>query len=285
MKRLLKIWLLIIGLGCITISWADDDTDDDLTPSLAVDDNGNVGIGTMSPEAKLHISGGNLLMDNYQHVTFKRTTAESQQVVSMDSNDDIVINRGSLVAGLNSNVIIGVGSGDNLDINNSSNTSIMRVKEATGNVGIGTTSPSATLEIVAGGTTLADAWTLRSSARFKENIQPIAYPLEKIQRLRGVFFDWKSDGKHDIGLIAEEVGEVIPELVVYEENGKDAKSLDYMRLVAILIEGMKEQQKIIDGQEESLDQVNFELGKLQKLESRMDQFEDILKNSVGTNGI
>ena len=55
-------------------------------------------------------------------------------------------------------------------------------------------------------------------------------------------FRWKADGKHDIGLIAEEVGEVIPEVVAYEENGKDAKSVDYARLVAVLIEAVKEQQ-------------------------------------------
>ena len=58
-------------------------------------------------------------------------------------------------------------------------------------------------------------------------------------------YDWKADGKHDIGLIAEEVGEVIPEVVAYEENGIDAKSVDYARLVAVLIEAVKAQQKLI----------------------------------------
>jgi hypothetical protein len=48
-----------------------------------------------------------------------------------------------------------------------------------------------------------------------------------------------------MGLIAEEVGEVLPEIVAYEENGKDAKGLDYSRLVALLIEAVKEQQKEI----------------------------------------
>ena len=43
-------------------------------------------------------------------------------------------------------------------------------------------------------------------------------------------------------MIAEEVGEVIPELVAYEENGVDAKSVDYARLTALLIEAVKEQQ-------------------------------------------
>ena len=55
-----------------------------------------------------------------------------------------------------------------------------------GGVGVGTTSPAATLDVVAGGTTLADAWTTRSSRQFKANIQPLEGALEKVEQLRGV---------------------------------------------------------------------------------------------------
>ena len=68
--------------------------------------------------------------------------------------------------------------------------------------------------------------TEESSRRWKMNIKPIRNALSKIVRLRGVSFDWKDSGRHDIGLIAEEVGKVLPEVVSYEENGVDAKSLD-----------------------------------------------------------
>ena len=47
-------------------------------------------------------------------------------------------------------------------------------------------------------------------------------------------------------MIAEEVGEVIPQVVAYEENGIDAKSVDYPRLVAVLIEAIKEQQNVMN---------------------------------------
>jgi hypothetical protein len=87
---------------------------------------------------------------------------------------------------------------------------------------------------------IADAWTIYSSKRWKKNIEPIDGALEKVEQLRGVSFDWKSNEKHDIGLIAEEVGKVIPEVVTYEENGIDAKSVDYNRLTAVLIEAVKE---------------------------------------------
>jgi hypothetical protein len=124
---------------------------------------------------------------------------------------------------------------------------------AGGNVGIGDVgdvTPSNILTVDQGSATdpIADAWTTYSSRRWKTNIEPIDGALDKVQRLRGVSFDWKENGQPDLGLIAEEVGEVIPEVVAFEENGKDAKSVDYARLVAVLIEAMKEQQKEIEQQ-------------------------------------
>lgn len=119
---------------------------------------------------------------------------------------------------------------------------------ADGNIGIGTTSPSNLLTVDQGSATdpIADAWTTYSSRRWKTNIRPIRNSLEIVQRLRGVSFDWKENGDPDIGLIAEEVGAVLPEIVVFEENGEDARSLDYTRLVALLIEAVKAQQVQIE---------------------------------------
>ncbi|MCR4438964.1 MAG: tail fiber domain-containing protein [bacterium] len=122
----------------------------------------------------------------------------------------------------------------------------LTVKEG-GNLGIGTTFPANILPVQQSSATdpIADTWTTYSSKRWKTNVNPIQGALSKVQSLRGVSFDWKADGKHDIGLVAEEVGEVIPEVVTYEENGKDARSIDYGRLVAVLIEAIKEQQQEI----------------------------------------
>ena len=117
-----------------------------------------------------------------------------------------------------------------------------------GNVGIGIANPSTILAVVQNSATdpIADAWTTYSSRRWKTNIQPITGALDKVNALEGVYFDWKADGKHDLGMIAEDVGKVIPEVVAYEENGADAKSLDYARLTAVLVEAVKEQQREIE---------------------------------------
>jgi hypothetical protein len=115
--------------------------------------------------------------------------------------------------------------------------------EQHGNVGIGTTTPSNLLTVVqGGGAAIADGWSVYSSRRWKTNIQTLHGALAKIEQLRGVSYDRKDTGKHEVGVIAEEVGEVVPEVVSFEENGKDARGVDYSRLTALLIEATKEQQ-------------------------------------------
>ena len=71
-----------------------------------------------------------------------------------------------------------------------------------------------------------------------------------IVKLQGRQFDWKRDDRgHDIGVIAQEVLEVVPELVKEVEglNGEDSfLTVSYEKLVPVLIESIKEQQKQID---------------------------------------
>jgi hypothetical protein len=93
---------------------------------------------------------------------------------------------------------------------------------------------------------IADAWTVYSSRRWKTDIAPVSNALETIGRLEGVTFRWKQSGRSDVGLIAEDVGKVLPQIVSFEPNGTDAAGLDYSRLVPILIQAIKEQQKEIE---------------------------------------
>jgi hypothetical protein len=102
---------------------------------------------------------------------------------------------------------------------------------------------------------IADAWTTYSSRRWKTNIQPLEGSLEKVMELQGVSYDQREGGKHDIGLIAEDVGRVVPEVVAYEDNGVDARSIDYARLTALLIEAAKEQQTTIAGLQAQIDEL------------------------------
>ena len=62
--------------------------------------------------------------------------------------------------------------------------------------------------------------------------------------MKPVEFDWKSNQKHDIGFIAEEVQEVYPELVNVNEQG-EVEGLSYSKMISALVKGMQEQQEQI----------------------------------------
>ncbi|MGO9645452.1 MAG: tail fiber domain-containing protein [Candidatus Bathyarchaeia archaeon] len=94
-----------------------------------------------------------------------------------------------------------------------------------------------------------------SSRRWKMNIKPIEDALSRVLKLRGVTFGWKGSGRRDVGLIAEEVGKVVPEVVIYEDNGVDAKGLDYAHLVGLVIEAVKEQQRMIEKQHKEIQEL------------------------------
>jgi hypothetical protein len=89
-----------------------------------------------------------------------------------------------------------------------------------------------------------------SDARLKDNITVIESPLEKVSKINGVSFNWNDKqsayevGKKDIGVIAQEVEEVLPELVTTRDNGY--KAVRYEKIVALLIEAIKEQQTQIN---------------------------------------
>ena len=90
-----------------------------------------------------------------------------------------------------------------------------------------------------------------SDIRFKENIVPIQNALDKIRKISGNTYDWKEENKiehgyegNDVGVIAQEIEAVLPQLVQTRENGY--KAVKYDKLVALLIEGIKAQQNQID---------------------------------------
>jgi hypothetical protein len=90
-----------------------------------------------------------------------------------------------------------------------------------------------------------------SDIRFKENIKAIENPIQKIRQISGNTYDWKAENKiehgyegNDVGVIAQEIEAVLPQLVQTRESGY--KAVKYDKLVALLIEGIKEQQIQID---------------------------------------
>jgi hypothetical protein len=106
-----------------------------------------------------------------------------------------------------------------------------------------------------------------SSIRWKRNIQPIDEPLDKIMRLRGVYFNWDAEhgGGHNVGMVAEEVGKVLPEIVEYEENGIDATGMDYGKLTPLLVEAVKALKSEVDELREQNKKLEERLVAVEKL--------------------
>ena len=137
-----------------------------------------------------------------------------------------------------------------------SNTTGMIYDSRTGYLGAGFSSLNdithrITLPNTAGNTgkIKAVAYTTYSSSRFKSEVQTIQNPMHLIKQIRGVTYERTDNNAAEYGFIAEEVGQVIPSVVEWEADGDDAQGLDYTRVVPILLEGIKDQQRQLESQQ------------------------------------
>lgn len=114
---------------------------------------------------------------------------------------------------------------------NTSNTVVAR--DNSGDFSAGTISCA---NVTASFTVQAADFNSTSDENLKTNIETVQSPLDTLQQLRGVTFDWKETNKASIGVIAQELEQVLPELV----NNGDHKSVNYNGLIGVLIEAVKE---------------------------------------------
>ena len=101
-----------------------------------------------------------------------------------------------------------------------------------------------TASMVVDGALSATSITETSALKYKENINEITSS-DIIYNLRPVTFDWKKDGSHDVGLIAEEVGDHMTELVSKDKEG-NVEGVKYSKLTSLFIKAVQDQQKEID---------------------------------------
>jgi len=127
-----------------------------------------------------------------------------------------------------------------------------------GNLGIGTANPTSKLHVigdvlVSGVVTCTDLNTT-SDVSLKDNVQTFTNALDIIENIRGVRFEWKKDNKPSIGVIAQELEDLLPELV----NGNNPKTVNYNGLIGVLIEAVKEQQLQINTLRNEIDRITKE---------------------------
>lgn len=109
------------------------------------------------------------------------------------------------------------------------------------------------------GSLWANGTTYASDGRFKKNIEPLQESLEKVLQLQGVSYEMKTaefpnqyfNAGQQVGLIAQEVEKIVPEVV--SENPDGYKAIDYSKLVPLLIESIKAQQAMLLKQQAEID--------------------------------
>jgi hypothetical protein len=108
----------------------------------------------------------------------------------------------------------------------------------------------------------ATQYNTSSDYRLKENIQPLANGLERLQQLKPIQFDWKSSGETSEGFIAHEVQEVFPEAVSGEKDGEDMQGMDYGRITPLLVKAIQELSNKVDNQQVLIEQLQAEVALL-----------------------
>jgi hypothetical protein len=154
----------------------------------------------------------------------------------------------------------------------------------TGNVGIGTTSPTSTLSVVgsinATSQMISPAFTMTSDQRLKKDIQPLGDMLEKIRALKPVHFVWNDlakqrgidDSSLQIGFIAQDIEAIFPEAVKTAPDGY--KSVNYSALISPLVQAFKESVAKAQVDQSRLEaEMKSKDAKIESLEKRLEKLE------------
>lgn len=211
---------------------------------LLIDSNGHVGIGTTSPADS-----------NWSHSTYGNT----EFCVDGNGGYAVLHLRGDGAGTSETRFSSGVGDGKYYMAYDDVNSTHRICVESNGNVGIGNTGAAAKLHVTGGIYATGDVTAYYSSdINLKENIVDIENALDKVKQIRGVRYDWKDEyleehtyvEKQDVGVIAQEVEKVLPEIVADREDG--TKAVKYDRLTALLIEAVKELSAKVDAQQKEI---------------------------------
>ncbi len=221
------------------------------TERFRINASGNVGIGTNAPSSTLTVGNTTGSVSGELTLNPAFTANEGGQInikksVNGSTADWIIDQYGTTASDARFRIFNSIGESNGITILEN------------GNVGMGVLTPSVRLQV--GGDIIANSIAGSSDARFKTNIEPIKNPLQKVLQLRGVHFDWNTKAFPDrkfsdqkaIGFIAQEVEKVLPEVVQTEHSNEGYKAVQYDKVVALLVEAIKEQQKQIDRLKEEL---------------------------------
>ena len=204
----------------------------------------NIGAATTFPE--------DLVVQGDARVTGILTVGTSS--IILDGNTDVItVGSGATINGSNGNAVFAgsitassfsgdgsglTGAGSTVADDTTTNSTFYPVFTAT-TTGTITASKVSTTKLTfnpSTGTLTATDLNSSSDASLKENIETIENAIDTVNDLRGVKFDWKEDGRTSYGVIAQELENVLPELV----SSGELKTVNYNGIIGVLIEAVKE---------------------------------------------
>ncbi len=249
------------------------------TELMLMDVNGNLGLNTSTPAARFHVNGS---------VRFQNLPSGSgTSMLVIDNDGDVTKTSFPPNVTLNcvdENFIPKVTGTDQLGCSQ-----ILDDGSTVGINGISNTYMSNPLVLyVNGNGQCTGNWYVTSDRNYKKDITELSGTLNDIQKLRGVHYSFKAeeypemnfDKGMNLGLIAQEVEEIFPELVITSDQGY--KAVNYNGLVPVLIEGVKEQQNLIEEQKAIIN--NLE-DRLAAIESKLGVSEENKSVAAGTFNI
>ena len=119
-------------------------------------------------------------------------------------------------------------------------------------------------------------YELVSSRRYKDNIRDLTIDTGPVLQLNPVAFQWKSTGEDDFGLIAEDVAELVPELVVYDNEGRpNGGKYD---LVSVYLLGVVQQQQV------AIDHLNEQVAGNAALKEQVSQLRALAERNDSSGG-
>jgi hypothetical protein len=166
-------------------------------------------------------------------------TLDAATTIAGATTSGLTLTQSGSVAAL---TITNTGSGNSLVVNDASSDTTPFVIDASGNVGIGTTTPGALLD-VAGDIRYTGVITDISDLRLKKDVAPLGASLAKITALQPITFRMKDDKEGrgvEYGFAAQEVQKIYPDLIKTADDKDKTLSLNYMGLIAPMVEAIKE---------------------------------------------
>lgn len=226
----------------------------------------NIGAMTMKMGEGVHIEdGANFKLNDKGVPVGNKPILKSQAII----DEDFKFYWGTDHEGLLLNKRLGIGGSDNCTIDGLSwgnfsignyNTGFM-IDSNSGNVGIGVVYYDFQYyhqyKLMVNGDANASRFLTTSDARLKSDIKPIRNCTKNLLQLSAKVYDKKSGDKQsrEIGLIAQDVVNVFPEVV--SDNNSGYLSIDYMEMVPLIIETIKEQQMLIENNQNNIDRLEM----------------------------